>query len=247
MDPLVLEDSLVDKKTPIEDFMSVIPEKNRSKMFEDIKDYFCYVQIERGATSLSKTIPTEDICNICRAMGFFPTDKEIEDMVNEVKYMDYMEDGKLRTDINLEEFVKLFINHRPTIREDEISELQKVFKVLSSKKNNENQNDAITIESEDLLNFLKTNGDVFKERDIKNYLKPLFDGISLIEKPDDIDASEPFQIEQSEITFTSFVNDVLKMKDNGYEKIKHAVGDNSSVRDNIKIVLNDDDDPSKDI
>ena len=84
VDPLILEDSLADTETPIQDFMSVIPEKNRSKMFEDIKDYFCYVQIERGATSLSKTIPTEDICNICRAMGFSPTDKEIEDMVNEV-------------------------------------------------------------------------------------------------------------------------------------------------------------------
>ena len=84
VDPLILEDSLADTETPIHDFMSVIPEKNRSKMFRDIKDYFCYVQIERGATSLSKTIPTEDICNICRAMGFSPTDKEIEDMVNEV-------------------------------------------------------------------------------------------------------------------------------------------------------------------
>ena len=49
-----------------------------------MKDLFCYVQIERGAKSLSKTIPIEDIVTLCRALGYYPTEKETEDMMNEV-------------------------------------------------------------------------------------------------------------------------------------------------------------------
>ena len=42
------------------------------------------MQIERGAKSLSKTIPIEDIVTLCRALGYYPTEKETEDMMNEV-------------------------------------------------------------------------------------------------------------------------------------------------------------------
>ena len=158
--------------------------------------------------------------------------------------MDYMENGKLRTDINLEEFIKLFINHRPTTQDDELMELQKVFKVLGSRKSTENQNDSLTIESEELLNFLKTTGEVFKERDIRSYLKPLLDGISLIDKSDENDSSEPFQIEQSEIPFNWFVSDVLKLKENDFVSINTATNENTNSKDNIKVVMNDED-PSK--
>ena len=42
------------------------------------------MQIERGAKCLSKTIPIEDIVTLCRALGYYPTEKETEDMMNEV-------------------------------------------------------------------------------------------------------------------------------------------------------------------
>ena len=49
-----------------------------------MRDMFAYVQIEKGATTLAKTIPLEDIATLCRALGFYPTEREIEDMMNEV-------------------------------------------------------------------------------------------------------------------------------------------------------------------
>ena len=55
------------------------------QLLNDIKDIFCYVQIEKGAKALSRTVPLEEIATICRALGFYPTDKEIDDMMNEVK------------------------------------------------------------------------------------------------------------------------------------------------------------------
>ena len=69
------------------------------KLFADMKDFFCYVQLERGASSLTSTVPVEDVAALCRALGFFPTDREIEDMVNEVRYSNYVNTGQLQTEI----------------------------------------------------------------------------------------------------------------------------------------------------
>ena len=54
-----------------------------------MRDMFAYVQIEKGATALAKTIPLEDIATLCRALGFYPTEREIEDMMNEVDILFY--------------------------------------------------------------------------------------------------------------------------------------------------------------
>ena len=85
IDPLLLEDGLaVDKISQTEDFLSSVPGNIDSKLYKDMKDLFSYVQIEKGAKSLSNTIPIEDIVTLCRALGYFPTEKENEDMMNEV-------------------------------------------------------------------------------------------------------------------------------------------------------------------
>ena len=55
-----------------------------------------------------------------RALGYYPTNKEIENMMNEVKYSHFLETGQYETELNLSSFVKflifnirLFVNHRP--------------------------------------------------------------------------------------------------------------------------------------
>ena len=55
-------------------------------------------------------VPLENISEMMQALGYYPTKKEIENMMNEVKYSEYLETGKFVTELNLSTFVKFFCN-----------------------------------------------------------------------------------------------------------------------------------------
>ena len=48
-----------------------------------------------------------------RAMGYYPTNQEIQNMQNEVRFSSYTESGQPNLSVNFETFIKLFVNHRP--------------------------------------------------------------------------------------------------------------------------------------
>ena len=87
-----------------------------------------------------------------------------------VRYTDYVNSGKLKTEISFDEFLKLFINHKQVVGE-ELSELKKVFKIIG--KDNGDQMIIPEIEYEEFMDFLKTRGEMFKEKDFNFYFKTL--------------------------------------------------------------------------
>ena len=245
IDPLVLEDYELDGGSNSEAFFSLIPDKKDSKLFKDMKDYFCYVQIEKGATSLSNKIPLEDVATVCRALGFYPTEKEIEDMMNEIKYSNYVNTGQLENEIVLEDFLQLFLNHRSS-KGEEISELEKVFKVIG-KDTNEDQNSIPNLSRSCFVNFLKTRGDVFKEKDFKQFVKPLFTS-NYSNTSEEVDAEEDhneFYHIPEEINYKDFVRGALKISDTFTFKPEVTRGVSMSNEAGLQIVLDDEDLPIK--
>ena len=90
-----------------------------------------------------------------------------------MKYIDYVDSGKIKSEIGLEDFAKLFLNHRPIIAE-QLSELSKVFKIAG--QHSDDPGVVPDIRREDFLAFLKTRGETFKERDFVTFFKPLLGG-----------------------------------------------------------------------
>ena len=48
-----------------------------------------------------------------RAMGYYPTEAEVKNMEDEVKFSVYSESGDATDNVEIDTFIKLFVNHRP--------------------------------------------------------------------------------------------------------------------------------------
>lgn len=89
------------------------------ELFAELEDYFYYAQIRSQGVDTTDTrqvstkVPLGQVPYIMRALGFYPTEQEIDDMINELKFSNYVATGKYVTEIDLGEFIKLYVNHRP--------------------------------------------------------------------------------------------------------------------------------------
>jgi cilia- and flagella-associated protein 251 len=100
-------------------FLDLLEGGSGGELHNDIIDYFYLCQLRtQGETvmedrAISGRIPVEEIASLVRAIGFYPTEEEIENMVNEVRYKHFMSTGIPQDDLSLEEAIQLYVNHRP--------------------------------------------------------------------------------------------------------------------------------------
>ena len=110
-------------------FLKLIEEGD---FYSDMKDYFYYSQIRSKGEQTTETrvldgsIPLSELNNMMCALGYFPTQMEVENMMNEIKYSKFEETGELTLKIKFEDFVKLYVNHRPVFP-IESQDVQKAF------------------------------------------------------------------------------------------------------------------------
>lgn len=65
--------------------------------------YYIYT---KQARKLDGRVPLEAIADMMRSMGFYPTNQEIENMKNEIKFSKYLETGEYVTELEINTFLK---------------------------------------------------------------------------------------------------------------------------------------------
>ncbi|CAE7940774.1 CFAP251, partial [Symbiodinium sp. KB8] len=119
IDPQPVANASVMGGSGIEPFVKLLDGGEDGAFFCDMKDYFYYSQIRSQdenttkARALDGMIPVQEIPHLMCALGYFPTQLEITNMTNEVKYSKFAETGEYVERIGFDDLVKLYVNHRP--------------------------------------------------------------------------------------------------------------------------------------
>ena len=156
----------IEKKEPLKMYPELLEGGEKGTFYADLKNFFYYSQIrqkEENATKAHKLdgkIPLKEIQNLIIALGFYPTLQETKNIQNEVLEM---KKGK-NTNLRLEEFVKLFVNHRPVYGLS-MGDIRDQFLVIS--------NGEKTISRNDFIQVLTRYGEIFSQEDLGLYLKIL--------------------------------------------------------------------------
>ncbi|NWY38020.1 CF251 protein, partial [Sylvia atricapilla] len=155
-------------------FYRLLDGGREGKFFRELEDYFYYVQLCRqGIDTLEKRqvsthIPLEEIPSVMRAIGFYPSEEEIEEMINEVKFSKYADTGEEVTKINLGDFIKLYTNHRPALGLS-MKTIQRAFQVLGY----DNKKGDRVIDRGDFLSLLQRRGEQMTEDELAECLTTL--------------------------------------------------------------------------
>ncbi|CAE7264886.1 CFAP251 [Symbiodinium natans] len=119
IDPQPVANASVMGGSGIEPFVKLLDGGEDGAFFCDMKDYFYYSQIRSQDENTTKArmldgmIPVQEIPHLMCALGYFPTQLEITNMTNEVKYSKFAETGEYVERIAFDDLVKLYVNHRP--------------------------------------------------------------------------------------------------------------------------------------
>ncbi|XP_056602040.1 cilia- and flagella-associated protein 251 isoform X2 [Triplophysa dalaica] len=188
-------------------FYSLLEGGREGQLFKEMEEYFYYCQLQNQDINTMETrlvstrIPLSDIPFLMRTLNFYPTEQELEDMQNEVKFSRYAETGNYVTDIDLEDFIKLYVNHRPAsgiFRQ----ELHNAFQMLGRPDGR----DRYTIPRDELLELLQTRGEHMTEDELAECFTTIL-GItsgSCTDSESQLDSVLP-----SEISMEAFAKDIM--------------------------------------
>jgi len=102
-------------------FIGLLDGGRHGTFYEEIADYFYYAQLRsqgEDTTSPRRTtgrVPLAELPNLMRALGYYPTELEVENMCSEIRYAHFTETGETTEDLDLNDLIRLYVNHRPVL------------------------------------------------------------------------------------------------------------------------------------
>lgn len=143
-------------------------------------------------------IKVAEVPNLLRALGYYPSNADITEIYGELTYSDYATSGEETTHVSLEQFIRLFINHRP-VAGVAISQISDAFKAVEAAVKD---NRGLTWSS--LESLLSTKGEPISAEEMHTLIATLLG---------DRGAKLLLQQSGSQITSLDFAGDILGFED----------------------------------
>jgi Ca2+-binding EF-hand superfamily protein len=151
-----------------------------------MKDFFYYSMIRSKDENTTKTrkldgtVPLEELPNLMRAMGYYPTNQEVDNMKDEVCFSNFAETGQHVKSVDLNTFIRLFVNHRPVYGIGK-NNIEEAFKSLFPSDEFKERGvlpkgklfERLIINVEELLRLLRQEGETMEEHEIEECLQLL--------------------------------------------------------------------------
>lgn len=146
-----------------------------------------------------------------QALGYYPTDKEIDDLLNEIKYDHVTVDGEVVEAVEIGELVKLYINHRPVqdCAEEDISRALR--DVMLGQGQGEDTKSRNTYDTAMLLRQLQEHGEVFTDDELSHTIATLLEDHSPVTGSDGVLGER--------VSAREFVRNVLGMQEAAVEGV----------------------------
>lgn len=173
IDPQPVANASVMGGSGLEPYVKLLDGGEEGEFFSDMKDYFYYSQIRSQGENTTKvrvldeTIPLQEIPHLMCALGYFPTQLEIKNMTNEVKYSKFGETGEYVDRIGFEDLVKLYVNHRPVFAVGP-EQIKQAFEALK-------RHEQGPLARDSLLQLLTSHGEKMTYEELERCFKDLVD------------------------------------------------------------------------
>lgn len=102
-----------------------------------------------------------------RAMGYYPTEMEKKNMMDEVRFSVLTEEGQHKSHIDRDTFIQLFVNHRPVygIGKNDITQ---AFQDILALKGHSVDPDDLYLYTKDLIGYLRLEGEQMRMEDLED-------------------------------------------------------------------------------
>ncbi|TPX48567.1 hypothetical protein SeMB42_g01502 [Synchytrium endobioticum] len=158
----------------------------RQAFVKEAEDFFYYCQIlEQGEDTTEKRyvsdrISLEQVSNFMRALGYYPSEQDCEDLIREMQFGDLEYGGQVKEGFTLPDLIRLFVNYRPVAEVAEATlnlALETADTMHPSHHIDEDGTLAVSedasIRRESLIALLQKHGEVMTREELDNALEHL--------------------------------------------------------------------------